>query len=158
MPPHKKPDSSTSKGKAFNTVENASRAVDTARDALSSLTPGRVWKHQAPHGVEIKGSLMQGDMHVAVIHFNGEDASVLPRGLHGLSEGKPEIFNKIEERLALLPVQMKALEGAEFREPEECWAIPIALAGRIICHLRVSADGRKLKPDLKIEREFNKQH
>lgn len=154
MPPHKKPDSLNSK--AFNTMENASKAVDTARDALSKLTKGRIWKHEAPHGMEIKGSLMQGNKHVAVIHFNGEDASVLPRGLHGLSQGKPEIFIQIEERLGSLPTQMKVLEGAEFREPEECWAIPIALDGRIVCHLKVSADGTQIMPDLKIERELNK--
>ncbi|MDX2107343.1 MAG: hypothetical protein SFY67_13165 [Candidatus Melainabacteria bacterium] len=154
MPPHKETDFSNNK--AFNTMENASKAIDTARDALGKLTKGRIWKHEAPHGIEIKGSLMQDDKHVAVIHFNGEDASVLPRGLHGLSQGKPEIIKQIEEKLALLPTQMKVLEGAEFREPEECWAIPVALNGRIVCHLKISADGTQLKPDLKIEREFDK--
>jgi len=155
MPPHKKPGSSESK--AFNTMENASKAIDTARNALIKLTPGQVWKHEAPHGTELKGSLMQGELHVLMIHFNGEDASVLPKGLHGLSEGNPEIKKQIESKLIELPSHLKVLEGAEFREPEECWAIPIALDGRIVSHLKVSANGREVVADKKIAKELQNQ-
>lgn len=155
MPPHKKP--GTTPSQAFNTMKNAAKAIDTACDALPELKPGQIWKHEAPHGIEIKGSLKKGNIHVAVIHFNGEDASVLPRGLHGLSEGRPEIFKLIEDKLKKLPQQMKVLEGAEFREPEECWAIPIALEGRIVSHLKVSADGGILLEDKKIAKELKEK-
>lgn len=141
---------------AFNTMENASKAIDTARDALNRLTPGRIWKHEAPHGTELKGSLMYGDVHVAMVHFSGEDASVLPKGLHGLSQGTPEIMKQIESNLKTLAGQLKILEGAEFREPEECWAIPIAYQGRIVSHIKVSADGSALMADKKILKELDR--
>jgi hypothetical protein len=163
MPPHKPPhkhrddDVRDREGRIFNTPENAASAVTTGRSCIKSLAPGKVWTMRAPHGeLEIKGSLVLNDSPVIVLHFNPEDGSLLPKGLHGLSEGKPEIISQVQARLSHLLQQIAVLEGAEFREPESCWAIPVAHQGRIVGHLKVSSDGSTILPDRKAAEELSR--
>ncbi len=140
-----------------NTSENASRAVSFARSTLGSLSAGKVWLHRAPKGeFEIKGALTKEEEVALVLHFSPENGSLLPKGLHGLSEGKPEVLATVATKLKTLPKDLAALEGAEFREPESCWAVPIAYMGRIVGHIKISADGSKLVPDQKASEEIKR--
>ncbi len=146
-----------STGRAFNTPENATKAVATGRACISALVPGRVWNHRAPRGeFELKGSLMLDNKPVAILHFNPEDGSVLPRGLHALSAGNDDALLRVADRLKTIPQELTALDGAEFREPEFCWAIPLAHQGRIVGHIKVSADGEKVVADKKAVDELIK--
>ena len=157
-PPHISGDKGPQSRRAFNTPENALRAVATGRACLSSLAPGKVWRHRAKHGeIEIKGSLTLDNAPVVVLHFSPEDGSVLPKGLHGISEGRPEIIALIETRLKEIPPKLAVLEGAEFREPESCWAVPLAHDGRIVAHLKISSDGTRILPDKKAVEELDKE-
>ncbi len=157
-PPHKKgekgPQERESR-RAFNTPENAQKAVFTGRACLSSLNTGSVWRHRTPHGEpEIKASLTLDGEAVVELHFSPEDGSLLPKGLHGIGEGRPGIELLVKEKLVEIPQNITVLDGAEFREPEGCWAVPLAHQGRIIAHLRVSADGGKVLPDKKAADEL----
>ncbi|MBX3076138.1 hypothetical protein KF728_21030 [Candidatus Obscuribacterales bacterium] len=140
--------------RALNTPENALKAVSAARACIGSLAAGKVWKHRAPHGIEIKGALTIDGSAVVILHFSPEDGSVLPKGLHGFSEGTPELISDIESRLSDYPERLIVLEGAEFREPEFCWAIPLVCDGRIVAHLKVSSDGSEIMPDKKAMEEI----
>jgi len=136
--------------RAHNTPENAMRSVETCRSCLSALVPGRIWTHRAPHGeFEIKGSLMLDDKAVAILHFSPEDGSLLPKGLHALSEGKSGMLAVVEAKLKNVAQELTVLGGAEFREPESCWAVPLAHQGRIVGHMKVSADGNSMIADKK---------
>jgi len=156
-PPHKHhehPPHDRELRRALNTPENASKAVATSSASVNRLVSGRVWRHRAPHGeLEIKGSLMLDDSAVVILHFSPEDGSILPKGLHGLSEGKPNIIALVETRLKHISRELKVLDGAEFREPESCWAVPLAHQGRIVGHLKVSSDGNRILPDNKAMEE-----
>lgn len=148
-PLHEGPDE-RKRNRAFNTPEHAAKAVETGKASIASLTPGRVWTHRAPRGeFEIKGCLMYEKKPVAVLNFNPADGSLLPKGLHGLSDAQPGVIEKVSESLPSLKAELSILEGAEFREPEFCWAIPLAHQGRIVGHLKVSADGTQLVADKK---------
>jgi len=157
MTPHKEPHEEGHKrphdhaaGRALNTRENATKAVATSRACISALLPGRVWSHRAPRGeFEIKACLMLDDKPVTVLHFNPEDGSLLPKGLHALSAGKEEVVATVEARLKSIPQEINVLDGAEFREPEFCWAVPLAHQGRIVGHIKVSADGANVVADKK---------
>ena len=136
--------------RAVNTAENAQKAVSFARAMLGTLAVGKVWRHTAPRGeLEIKGALNLDGEAVCVLHFSPEDGSLLPKGLHALAEGKPEAISIVESKLKKVSEDLTVLDGAEFREPESCWAIPVAHQGRIVAHLKVSADGSKILPDRK---------
>jgi hypothetical protein len=144
-------------GRAFNTPANAMQSVATGRACISSLTPGKVWTKRGPHGeFELKGSLMLNDAAVIVLHFNPEDGGLLPKGLHAMSEGKPDAVSMVTALLAKIPGEISVLEGAEFREPESTWAVPVAHKGRIVGHLHVSSDGAAVLPDRKAAEELKK--
>lgn len=153
-PDHKKKVHHQESRRALNTPENALKAVASARGCISSLAAGKVWKHRAPHGIEIKGALTIDGSAVVILHFSPEDGSVLPKGLHGFSEGTPELISNIENRLKDYPEKLVVLEGAEFREPEACWAVPLVCDGRIVAHIKVSSDGTEIMPDKKASEEI----
>lgn len=154
MPPHPKEMHSKDERRALNTAENAMKAVAAARAFLPALKPGRVWRHRAPHGMEIKGSLAYNQEHVLILHFSSEDGSVLPKGLHGYSEGTAEVLAQIEKSLSGLNAALSVLEGAEFREPEFCWAVPVVFGGRIVSHIKITANATELVPDKKAAAEI----
>jgi hypothetical protein len=137
----------------FNTSEYASAAVHTVRENLNVLTAGNVWNHIAPKGeYEIKGALLLKQQVVVALHFSS-DGSILPRGLHSLSAGSRELCVEIQGRLKNIVEELAVLEGAEFRAPESCWAVPLAHRGRIVAHIKVSADGSKVLEDKRIAAE-----
>lgn len=152
MPPHK-----PGIDRACNTPENAMAAVTSSRNCLPLLQPGRAWLHQAPRGeYEIQGCLLLNGEPVAVLRFNPEDGNLLPKGLHALRPGQPNMVSVVESKLSKIAGELKALDGAEFREPEACWAVPLAHVGRIVGHMKVSADGASMLPDRKASEEMAK--
>lgn len=143
--------------RALNTEENAERAFRTAGDALPLLTAGRVWTHTSPHGEpEIKGALLYEGRPAVILHFSTEDGNILPRGLHSYSQASPELIAQVKDRLPDYPGKLTVLEGAEFREPEFCWALPVTYKGRIVAHIKISAQGDGIVPDKKAEEEMSR--
>ena len=137
----------------FNTGEYASAAVATAKANLAYLAAGTVWTHTAPRGeFEIKGSLLLCDQVVVALHFSC-DGSILPRGLHALKAANDGVYTKIKEQLKNVAGELTVLEGAEFRAPEDCWVVPLAHRGRIVAHIRVSADGSRIVEDKRVAAE-----
>lgn len=157
MAPHAHESHDRESRRALNTADNALKAVEVARASLSKLLPGNVWRHRAPHGTDIKGSLKINDDHVLVFQFSSEDGSVLPKGLHGFGEGTSVVFDQIENLLPGLGAKLTVLDGAEFREPESCWAVPVAFGGRIVSHLKVAADGSAVLADKKALQEIQRE-
>jgi len=158
-PPHEKKNGPHDRENrpAFNTLANALKALETSRMCLKTLMPGKVWRHRGPHGeTEMKASLTLDNVAVVVLHFSLEDGSLLPKGLHGISEGKPGVVSLIETRLKEIPQKLIVLEGAEFREPESCWAVPLAHEGRIVGHLKVSSDGTTILPDKRAAEDLDR--
>jgi len=136
--------------RALNTPDNAIKALASARECIRFLKPGRVWTRTSPRGeFEIKGSLLLEDSAVLALHFSPEDGSVLPKGLHGLTEARPEVPDLVLSQLNDVQKELEVLDGAEFREPESCWAVPVAYRNRIVGHLKVAADGRDVLSDHK---------
>jgi hypothetical protein len=156
-PPHEKEnltDEDRAQRRALNTPDNAVKAVAAARECIRFLTPGKVWTKRTPKGdFEIKGTLMLEETAVAALHFSPEDGSVLPKGLHSLGKGKPEILAIVQTLLADVIKEIEALDGAEFREPESFWAVPLVYRTRIVGHLKVAADGSEVVPDKKVIEE-----
>ncbi|MFA6210493.1 MAG: hypothetical protein WCT03_12765 [Candidatus Obscuribacterales bacterium] len=135
--------------------DNAIAAAATARAGLTLLQPGKVWNHTAPRGErEIKGSLELDSQPVIMLRFSPADGRLLPKGLHGLNESTAETMAIVEAKLKSLATELVVLDGAEFREPECCWALPIAHQGRIVAHIKVSADGSTVLPDRKAAEEI----
>lgn len=142
-------------GPVFNRAECCLAAIALVRDCLGSFEPGAIWNHRAPRGeFEVKGAFNLKDEPVAVLHFNPLDGSVLPRGVHALVEGTPEAHALIRSKMNDLVAGLSVLEGAEFREPESCWAVPLAQGGRIVAHVKVQGDGSRIIGDKRAMEEI----
>ena len=65
----------------------------------------------------------------------------------------PEIIEKIKKELPEIVRNLEILGGAEFREPENAWVIPVAYQGLIVGHIKIFSDGLQVIPDFRAEEE-----
>ncbi len=143
VPPPQSPPTSS-----YLNYAEAPKAVETARLAKKYLTFGKVWINRAPAGeVVIKAAILYQQTVVATIEFDPTTGEVLPCGYH------PKVFNSsisitsIKQRLPDIISSLEVLNGAEFREPESCWIVPLSYKGMIVSHLKVYYDGIHIVPD-----------
>jgi len=136
-------------------LNTAQKAVDTAKALVPYLKPGEVWIMRAPRGeVEVKGAILyQGEV-VGVVHFDPQTGAPIPLGYH------PRVFEvrvpleTVKAELLKVIKGLKILEGAEYREPEACWAIPFAYQGMLLGHIRIYYDGTRVVPDYRAKEEM----
>ncbi len=138
-----------------NFLGNAAQAVETAKEAKKYFSPGKIWTQQAPRGeVIIKAAIIYQGVAVGALEFNPLDGTVLPRGYH------PRVFNShvsletIRQKLPTVVSGLTVLNGAEYREPEACWVIPIAYNSKIVAHIKISYDGTHIIPDYPTSQEM----
>ena len=138
-----------------NLPGNAVTAVATARKMKAYLTPGNVWIMTAPRGeVEVKAAIIYDGMAVAVLHFNPQDGALLPLGIHPRAFGVNPPLETIKRTLPSIMGDLEVLNGAEYREPESAWIIPLAYKGMIVAHLKIYADGIHVVPDYPANQEL----
>ena len=141
--------------RAFNTSENSEKAVNLVSNNLEYLTDPTLAFKTAPKGEkELKATFYIKNQPALSININPTDGAILPKGLHGhddLDENESQqAIDLATKTLADLQKSsaptspFTVLPAAEFREPHSCWAVPIAHRGRIIGHIKVSADGSRL--------------
>ena len=144
-----------SSGIQQNSSKNAVTAVATARKAKAYLTPGNVWIKTGPRGeTEVKAAITYNGTAVAVLHFNPQDGSLLPLGMHPVIFGINPPLETIKRTLPPIVGGLEVLNGAEYRQPENAWIIPLAYEGMIVAHLKVYADGIHIVPDYPVNQEM----
>lgn len=142
-------------GSFSGVIRNAATAVSTAKRAKPYLVPGKVWIMTAPRGeVEVKAAIIYDGVAVAVLHFNPQDGSLLPLGVHPRVFGVNPPIENIKRTLASIVGELEVLNGAEYREPENAWAVPLAYQGMIVAHLKIYADGIHVVPDYPANQEM----
>ncbi len=52
--------------------------------------------------------------------------------------------------------ELRALDAAEYREPERCWAVPLAWGPYLVAHVKVSSDGKEVVPDYGLTEEVRR--
>jgi len=133
----------------------ASMAVATARKVKTYLTPGRVWTMTAPRGeVEVKAGLIYEGRVVGIIHFSPSSGTVLPLGIPSSMFGRNVSLEEIKRLLPEIVQGLEVLNGAEYRDPENAWIVPLAYKGMIVSHLKIYADGIHIIPDYPAEQEM----
>ncbi len=130
-------------------------AIEVANKVKKYLMPGNVWVVSGPQGeAEVKAAILYNGVAVGVLHFNPEDGSILPLGLHPKVLGVNLPLEKIKRSLPEIINNIKVLEGAEYREPENAWIIPLAYKEMIVSHLKVYRDGIHIIPDYRANQEM----
>jgi hypothetical protein len=136
-------------------INNALLAVATAEKAKAYLLAGEVWSMTAPRGeVEVKAAIVYEGTAVAVLHFNPSDNSLLPVGVRPAAIGVPTQIENIKRNLPAIVSGLEILNGAEYREPENAWIVPLAYKNMIVAHLKIHADGIHIVPDYPANQEI----
>lgn len=141
----------------FNGVQlkNASLAVATAKKAKPYLTAGRIWTMIGPRGdVEIKAAILYDRIAATVLHFNPVDGSILPLGVLPIVSRTTIQLIKIKDKLPAIIRAIEVLDGAEYREPENAWVVPLAYKDMIVGYLKIYVDGIHVVPDYPANQEM----
>ncbi len=137
-------------------VEDARRAVKIVGEALKFFTPGAPIVHRGPM-IHVDVPVLYLDFAIDRIHYDVRVSQPSPKGNPAHSPdvrdiNTEEIMRRTEEVLA----ESRVLRACEFREPEDCWIVPVAWKSFIIMHVRVSADGSELIPDYGLTEEVRR--
>ena len=131
-------------------VENAKKAIELVRDALPLFRAGRpILK---PDGVDVP--VLYLNFAVDRLHYNPGSRTPLPKGCP--RGERPESTEGVAESVDAVLRESRVVEACEFREPENCWVVPVAWESFIILHVRVSADGREIVPDYRLTEEIRR--
>ena len=136
-------------------LNNASLAVATAKKAKAYLKAGKVWSMIGHRGeIEVKAGILYEGKVVAVLHFNPADGSILPLGVHPIVNRISVQIKNIENNLYTIINALEVLNGAEYREPESVWVVPLAYKSMIVAHLKIYVDGIHIIPDYPANQEM----
>jgi len=130
-------------------------AVAAVKKAKMYFSAGKVWSITAPRGeVELKATVLYDETVVAILHFNQTDGSLLPLGVRPAVYGTTSSIDEIKRNLPEIVRKLVVLQGAEYREPESSWIVPLAYHDMIVAHIKVYAGGIHIVPDYPANREM----
>ncbi len=110
---------------------------------------------RGPRGeTEVKAAITYDGVAVAVLRFNPADGKILPEGMPPTFYGTNFQIENIRSQLPAIIEKLEVLNGAEYREPENAWAVPLAYNGMIVAHLKVYTDGIHIVPDYPANQEM----
>ncbi len=129
-------------------------AIEVVRDVLKFVVVGPPIIHMAPRGeVHIDVPLMYQGFALDRVHFDPEAMAPSPKGRPAMARVRPPSEAEVREVMEEVLEGLVVLEGAEFREPEWCWAVPVAWEHMIIAHIKVSAETGEVVPDYGLTQE-----
>ncbi len=135
----------------------AEKAIDTVRNALPYMVFGPPLIHYAPSGeVHIDVPLMYHDYALDRVHFDPISRTPSPKGrpvhVYGVFIGAEEVKQVMDRILG----ELRVVDAAEFREPEDVWVVPLAWRSYIVAHIKVSRDGTTIIPDTALTAEVRR--
>ncbi len=137
---------------------SAAKAVASARNVKRFLKPGSVWIYQGPAGDRgVRAALIYQGRCLATLEFDPVTGDLFPEGNHIPRPGglvSQDTLELIKRKLPVVVRELRCLAGAEYREPEAVWAVPLAFRGIIVARIKISRDGRRVIPDVPAEREM----
>lgn len=131
--------------------EDAEKAVKLVREALPFFRAGEPILH--PDHVDVPVFYL--NFAIDRVHYDGTTGNPAPKGAppHGsVAVASEEARERVESVLR----EARVLDAAEFRDPEDCWAVPVAWESFIILHVRVSRGGEELIPDYGLTEEVRR--
>ena len=135
-------------------LQKAPLAIQTASSAKALLTVGPAWLARAPGGELVyKVALLYRNVAVAALEFDPVSGEVLPKGYHPRTFETRLSPEKIRSLATQILPRLEVLKGAEFREPEACWVVPLGVEGRLVAKIKVYYDGIHVLPDYPLETE-----
>ncbi|WP_297497201.1 hypothetical protein [Thermococcus sp.] len=129
--------------------EDAENAIELVKQALPLFIAGKPLER--PDHVDVP--VLYLGFAIDAVHYDPAIGGPAPKGAPPVEKASPE---EALESISRALSEAHVLEGAEFREPEDSWVVPVSWRGLIVLHVRVSADGKKLIPDYHLTEEVRR--
>ena len=130
--------------------KDAEKAVELVKKALPFFRPGKPLRR--PDGVDVP--ILYLNFAIDRMHFNPLSGTPLPKGFPG--HFRDFECSAVEEKAREVLGKLEVIGACEFREPEDCWVVPLAWKSFIVLHVRVSRDGEELVPDYGLTEEVRR--
>ena len=131
----------------FISQEMAAKAVETVRVLVNYIVPGPLLVHHHPDGLSIDVPVMYNGVALDRLHYDLSLQGFSPKGRPARVLVDSFDAGSVESRVRELFGELRVVDAAEFREPEDCWVVPLAWGSFIVAHIRVSRDGGEVVPD-----------
>ena len=137
-------------------ISNVKDVLKTASLMKEHLSAGKLWKKRVPPDGElvIVGAIIFNGKAVSSIEFSPSDGLVLPKGYHPHVFSLSVEYEKIKEYFEKIVYELKLGDGAEYREPESSWEIPLIYRGMVVAHIKVYYDALHILPDFIVDQEM----
>ncbi len=135
--------------------EDAERAIETAREVLHLLTAGPALVRGGPDGWHVDIPVMYQGYALDRIHLDTDKMEPSPKGRPARSSREVDP-SEIKGRAEEIVSELRVLDAAEYREPERCWAVPLAWGPYLVAHVKISSDGREVVPDYGLTEEVRR--
>ena len=138
-------------------MELARKAIETAKEALQYLMVGPPIIRYGPAGeVHVDVPLMYHGYAIDRVHFDPLANTPSPKGRPARAWNVRVSAEAVRSTMESIVSELRVLDAAEFREPENAWAIPIAWRNYLIAHIKVSYDGSEIIPDYGLTEEVRR--
>ncbi len=139
-------------------VSRSQRAIETARAALRFIVAGPPLVHRTPEGLlRIDVPLLYNGFAVDRVHFNPKAMSPLPKGLPIHIYGEAPEPGAITKAMESVVAELRVIDAAEYREPEESWAVPLAWRALIVAHVKIRDFTWEVVPDYPLTEELRRR-
>ncbi len=112
--------------------------------------------HMHPHEVHVDVPILYNGYALDRIHFDPVRMMFLPKGFPGHFMVSSVDRAGVKEAASRLFGEVVVGNGAEYREPEKCWVVPLVWRSFIIAHIRVSHEADSLVPDMGLTGEIRR--
>ncbi|MCD6196053.1 MAG: hypothetical protein J7J82_04630 [Staphylothermus sp.] len=136
-------------------LSKAMKAIETVKSILDLLVIGPIIMHRGPEGdVHIDIPLVYDGVALDRIHYDPLTDTFSPKGRPVHIHIDRVDLEHIRENANKMLQELRVLDAAEYREPERCWAIPLAWKTYIVAQVKVDVEGEELVPDYGLTAEL----
>lgn len=137
--------------------ELARRAIEAVKAALPYVVAGPPLIHRGPAGeLHVDVPLMYHGFALDRIHYDPVAKTPSPKGrpvhVYGVEVRREEVVEVMQRVVR----ELRVVEAAEFRDPEDAWVVPLAWRLYIVAHVKVGYEGSELVPDYGLTEEVRR--
>lgn len=137
--------------------ELARRAIEAVKAALPYVVAGPPLIHRGPAGeLHVDVPLMYHGFALDRIHCDPVAKTPSPKGRPAHVYGVEVRREEVVEVMQRVVRELRVVEAAEFRDPEDAWMVPLAWRLYIVAHVKVSYEGSELVPDYGLTEEVRR--
>ena len=141
----------------FNTSLSV-KAIETAKKALPYITFGPPIIRYGPGGeVSVDVPLIYQGFAIDRMHYDVTLKSPSPKGRPPRAVGVKVSREEVVKNVSGIIKELRVIDAAEYRDPEQAWAVPIAWRSIIVAHIKINYSGDSVVPDYGLTEELRRR-